>query len=639
VDHYDLQQMLSARNEFVPDDKRAIVKVLSRHAGRRFRLISTFPCMAEVFVDGRAMCVQLVSFDGIANKFTVRQSDNEMITIDFGQLTSVLDDGTVLRSFHEDCSRQEQRRYEVRLNELYYSYVGRGRSNLLLAKKRLASLGLSSNDEAIVRSVLKAGAFMTRLVDSSSVVEELGPFAEIILSDDAKAGGRFKRFPSLHVATTHDGSLLIVNGGWLVVDRSARFTVEARKFTARNGAIETLADRQIVRKLECLAMGELFERDEGEKAEVDVQEVLKELQLDQSPAGAKEALIRLGFWSTGEDIQKRYRATFQPWKPEILLAANTYVRYLQSTATSANGDSLSPKLPCILIDLPRTSFRDDGIGLRPRQITGRRIINGMKWEILVHITDMSDIYCPHPAINMTHADEQQQSLPKALAALQDAARTRGYSRYDLPIGPLHLLPPVVLGELSLDRSKRSVTLWAYIDERSGYVLDSGVERMMIPAVQTMTYAEATDVLKGKKENQALTIMARILEVWGLQHSRHKGIPERPVYADNNLNTEGHTLVDRALDLYSSEAIRLLRRRPVPSTPGAEVWRGGRLGTGVLRRYVDGQTQRQLLAILCTYGGAPLTLDECKEIGMTANDARNSITNLKSYRSNKAKTWK
>jgi RNB domain len=633
---------MDARNEFVPDDKRAIVSVLSEHAGRRLKLITTFPSTAEVFVDGRAMCVQLVSFDGIANKFTVRQSDNQLVTIDFGQLTSVLDDGTILRSFQEDCSRQGQRgRYEVRLDELYYSHVGRGRSNPL-AKKRLASLGLSSNDEAIVRNVLKAGAQMMRLVDSSSVVEELGPFAEIILSDDAKAGGRFKRFPSLHVATTQDGSLLIVNGGWLVVDRSTRFTVEARKFTARNGAIETLADRMIVRKLECLAMGELFERGEDEKAEVDVQEVLKELQLDQSPVGAKEALIRLGFWSTGEDIQKRYRITFQPWKTDILLAANTYVRYLQNTATSASGNPSRnglPKLPCILIDEARTSFRDDGIGLRPRQITGRRIMNEMKWEILVHITDMSDIYCPHPDINMTHEDEQQQSLPKALAALQDAARTRGYSRYDLPIGPLHLLPPVVLGELSLDRSKRSVTLWAYIDERSGYVLDSGVERAMIPAVQTMTYAEATDVLKGKKENQALMIMARILEVWYLQRSRHKGIPERPDYVDYSLNTEGHKIVDRALDLYSSEAIRMLRRRPIPTAPGAEPWRGGRLGTGVLRRYVDGQTQRQLLAILCRYGGAPLTLDECKEIGMTANDARNSIANLKSYRPKKAKNVK
>jgi hypothetical protein len=626
-------------DDLVPDDKRSIVSLLSKQVGRRLRLISSFPSMAEVFVDGQAMCVQLLSFDGTANKFQVRQSDGTLHTIDFGQLTSVLDDGTVLRSYHDDISREERRRYEVPLDELYYSYVGRGRFNPLV-KKRLAKWGQSSADEAILRSVLKAGANMARLVDASSVVQDLGPFADIILSDDAKAGGRFKRFPSVHVATTHDGAVLIVNGGWLVQDRSTRATVEARKFTARNGAVETIADRMIVRKLECYAMGELFERQEEEKAEVDVQAVLKELQLAESPEGAQQALIRLGFWSTGKDIKDRFRASFQPWKPEILLAASTYVRYLQCTATSPDEYSsrnVLAKLPCILIDDARTSFRDDGIGLRPRVITGRRVIEGMKWEILVHITDLSDVYCPQPVLDMTRMDEQGQLLSQALATLQDAARTRGYSRYDLPLGPLHLLPPTVLAELSLDRSRRSVTLWAYIDERSGRVVDSGVERTMIPEVKTMTYEAATDVLMGRKENQALEIMARLLGVWDNQHNQISTQYGQPAHLDYKLSTEGHKLVDRALDLYSSEATRLLGRRPFPRAPGADLSRGGRLATGVLRRYVDGQAQRQLLAILCRYGGAPLTRDECREIGLTANDRRNSIANLKSYRTTKTRT--
>jgi hypothetical protein len=156
-------------DDLVPDDKRSIVSLLSKQVGRRLRLISSFPSMAEVFIDGQARCVQLLSFDGTANKFQVRQSNGTLQTIDFGQLTSMLGDGTVLRSYHDDISREERRRYEVPLDELYYSYVGRGRFNPLV-KKRLAKWGQSSADEAILRSVLKAGANMARLVDASCVV-------------------------------------------------------------------------------------------------------------------------------------------------------------------------------------------------------------------------------------------------------------------------------------------------------------------------------------------------------------------------------------------------------------------------------------------------------------------------------------
>lgn len=49
-------------------------------------------------------------------------------------------------------------------------------------------------------------------------------------------------------------------------------------------------------------------------------------------------------------------------------------------------------------------------------------------------------------------------------------------------GPLHLLPPVGLEALSFvtdekDAINRCVTLWAYIDERNGKLLDAGLERV------------------------------------------------------------------------------------------------------------------------------------------------------------------
>lgn len=618
--------------EDLPDDKRRLLLVLSRHAGSRLRLLSRFPCLAEVFVDGRAICVDLLSVDATNEKLTIRESpDGKPQTIDFGQLTSVWGDSEagILRCGNDGVGSLN---CEHELEELYLSHVGRGRS-ASLTKKQISSMDLSPDDMTIVRKTLKAGENMARLLDSAKLASSLGPAAPAVLCQDSKEGGRFKRFPSVLVAAANEGAVIAVNGGWLVLDRSTRFTTEARKFVAHNGTIKSSADCRIVRKLECLAMGEIFDQEQVGKLDVDVQEVLKLMRLAESPSGAKATLIKLGLWSAGSDAQQKFKASFQPWKSEVLHAANSYAGFLQSNAAdiTPNSRTVLPRLPCLVIDNADTSFRDDGIGLRPRQITGRPVIDDLKWELLVHIADVSDIYCPFPSISVDHKDDDTRAVLESLHILQEAARTRGYSRYDLPFGPLHLLPPVILQELSLERSRRSVTLWSYIDEASGEVLDSGIERAVIPEPQVLTYAEATDVLNGDKENQALTVMNRLLEVWD-QRRKRKSNSKANVTLSPQSYSKGHQLVDRALDLYSHEALLLMGRRPVPWTPGAEAWRGGRVATGVLRRYVDGHAQRQILAVLCDYGGKPLNLNDCKEIGSAANDARNSISNLRSFRS-------
>jgi hypothetical protein len=95
------------------------------------------------------------------------------------------------------------------------------------------------------------------------------------------------------------------------------------------------------------------------------------------------------------------------------------------------------------------------------------------------------------------------------------------------------------------------------------------------------------------------------------------------------------LVDAALNLYTNIAMQLLQqiRAPIPRAIGADYsTRGGRGGTAPLRRYIDGQVQRQLLASLCHYG-TPMTLDECQQVSIIANQATNSIINIRATRSN------
>ncbi len=50
-------------------------------------------------------------------------------------------------------------------------------------------------------------------------------------------------------------------------------------------------------------------------------------------------------------------------------------------------------LPCACIDAARATFRDDAIGIRPRLSTGRRTnAAASKWEVLVHVMNVLDLY-------------------------------------------------------------------------------------------------------------------------------------------------------------------------------------------------------------------------------------------------------
>jgi hypothetical protein len=140
--------------------------------------------------------------------------------------------------------------------------------------------------------------------------------ASIILSKDATHGGRFKRFPCMVVRSeiTNDNvsAVTIINGGWLVSDQSVRAGAEGRQFAERSQEMNevTRADERIIRRLECLALGETFSTDE---LQVDVRETLKAMDLPLSKNGATDALVRIGRWSGNEDLSK-----LAPWSPEIV---------------------------------------------------------------------------------------------------------------------------------------------------------------------------------------------------------------------------------------------------------------------------------------------------------------------------------
>jgi len=315
-------------------------------------------------------------------------------------------------------------------------------------------------------------------------------------------------------------------------------------------------------------------------------------------------------------------------------------------------------LPCVCVDAKRTAFRDDAIGVRPREGTGREVDSeASKWEILVHITDVSDLYC-------AGIDDVEGKCH--LQCLQDAAKSRGFSRYDLPLGPLHLLPPRVLHTLSFSSKDTgchgAVTLWSYIDERNGKVLDAGVERTLISSPMQLSFDEASalmdvagadGVLKGStcaKARALLLVADRILNSWSERSRReNEAAYKRDVrlsmrdrqsrdldYRDDDngfQRTIGHRLVDSALDLYASVLSELLGKAnaPVPEAVGANhAKRGGRVATAPLRRYIDGEAQRQALAVLCDYG-SPMSVAECRNAGKIANEARNSMANFRAFK--------
>jgi len=543
--------------------------------------------------------------------------------------------------------------------------------------------------------------------------QEYRALAARLLAQDSELGGRFKRMPSTFVSrelnSNHDSvqSLTIINGGWLVVDQSVRAGSEARKFAGRvlevsntssistvsgggerNGSTSTTAwtisDERIAQRLECLAMGEVLStkqhqksenwNDVGQNLELDVRETMKVLGMPATPEAARDVLVRIGRWSKGATP-----AAVQPWSPKVLEAARWYADYCDTikaskTAALQNDRIDLTKLPFLCVDAQRTSFRDDAIGLRPRSVTGRKVSKASKWEILISIVDVSDIYLEGQSVT---SNEVAPSHRDRFKVLRDAAATRAVSRYDLPLGPLHLLPPVALKALSFDtvkpgeRSKtyhRCVTVWVYIDETTGKLLDAGVERSAISQPVALSYATATNLLEGKldttgddalgKTRQLLCVLWRNLHVWS-QHRRKGSVaaqrredrlaskeyvasqtvlsdgkqPRRDDGSDGFQRTSGHKLVDMSLDIYSYVIADLIKREKafVPQQAGSEQGRGGRVATAPLRRYIDGMAQRQVLSVLCNHGARAMTKAECIRVSQQATEAYNSVSNIRSVK--------
>ena len=682
-------------------------------------------------------------------------NDNTMV-IDLGQLTTIWwqnDDGNkdFLYSPDTDSSNTKGSIFSSlsppssfplghinkSLDHLYKSRVGWARNthskNGGLTKKQVAKLVAESPDscqatsvEEVLRQVIKTGSGFARLVDSidameilfdnfrsgnkdeSSVLKQDRAIAAFALQQDSQTGGRFKRMPCQFVSSSssnkNGGTITIVNGGWIVLDRGVRATSEGRKFAERDDPGVTAADGQIIHRLECLAMGEssIFKADD---LELNVRETLKRMDLPVTPGGAKDALIKIGKWSAAaSNSTKEYhhqKTKVNPWSQTVLEASEWYrdmdkqrrrniYQSIQRQRQHQGNNVLVhqlledrtdlTKLPSICIDAARTSFRDDAIGVRPRAATGRKVRGSNKWEILFHIADVSDIYAPKPnSIHHVPVDNDDKSTTESyLQVLRDAAASRGTSRYDLPLGPLHLMPPAVLQSLGLETIQpdltsqefvrmdrpsinRCVTLWAYIDQQTGRLLDCGLERSIISCPLALSYASATDLLDGGMEKQdpildkaraILAIADRNLNLWNEYHQLHSaaaqareerllvretvgkqihktsGQQQRDDGREGFQRTRGHRLVDIGLELHGFAVNGLLRRKKasVPRLAGTGRDRLGRIATGPLRRYVDGMAQRQVLALFCGYGGDPMTKDECAKVGKEATKVINTISN-------------
>ena len=396
------------------------------------------------------------------------------------------------------------------------------------------------------------------------------------------------------------------------------------------------------------------------------------MTLPCTPEGAREALIQLGVWS--ENVQS---FTTQRWSDEVLRAVEWYqimnekrrerlakvLRVGKNVPRELEGRIDLSKLPCICIDAAGTSFRDDAIGVRSRASTDRKVLKSSKWEILIHTADISDLYSP--AI-VNRSEELQR--------LQQAAAKRGKSRYDLPTGPLHLLPPSLLDTLSLHTVhpddgenpngsfNRCVTVWLYIDEATGKLLDAGMERTLISNPIALSFQTATDILDGKTSNQSpglekarviLGVVERDVTLWKTFYNQNNGpttrtrekrleareVVDRHIFGpdvskrgddgrDGFVRTKGHRVVDMCLELHGYALKGLMHRAgaSVPYVAGTK--RDGRVASAPLRRYIDGVAQRQALAVLCKFGGDPLSSEECASIGKEATEAVNAISNVR-----------
>jgi hypothetical protein len=86
----------------------------------------------------------------------------------------------------------------------------------------------------------------------------------------------------------------------------------------------------------------------------------------------------------------------------------------------------------------QTSFRDDDIGVCPQALTGKKVnLEASKWEIILHIADVFNIYAPPETTNISN----DPNTSEFLKVLGKAAVSHGISQYDLPLGLLQVLPP------------------------------------------------------------------------------------------------------------------------------------------------------------------------------------------------------
>uniref|UniRef100_A0A7S4EQK3 RNB domain-containing protein n=1 Tax=Pseudo-nitzschia australis TaxID=44445 RepID=A0A7S4EQK3_9STRA len=543
--------------------------------------------------------------------------------------------------------------------------------------------------------------------------------------------------PSSSTATTT--TLTLLNGGWTVVDQSVRAAAEARNFVdaemkkgGGSGIGIFAADpnnERILCRLESLACGEKLRKQQrggnggSIKLEVDVRTVLETMNLPLSSEGAQEALIRMGRWTkTGSNTEDgKTTMQYERWSPEVLEAAKWYThmdRFRRRTMKSeilklrsenrkqkqrpAKKSSLSTlegrtdltNLPCICVDAQRVSFRDDAFGIRKRSSTGRKVKKAAsEWELLFHIADVSDIFSPQSEVvgspcasgtaagQSTAAKTSIEDQKKHLQELKKAAQSRIRSEYNLPLGPLHLLPTNVLSSLSLDAFKqdwtsdpttwpsswqtmdrengsvnRAVTLWVYIDERNGFILDMGFERSIISRPLALSFKTATNLLEASDEQQhkfpPMLAKARVLlskveqniqkyneyrmKTQDSARAREKKLASREfvsnqVYRGRNnrrrddgsdgfQRSRGHKLVDSILECYESAFRMMIRKRKalVPHHQGLN--NDGRSASSPLRTYLHGLAQRQALSILCGYGGEPINDKQCKEIGQSIRNA-------------------
>ncbi|KAL3913190.1 MAG: hypothetical protein SGARI_000777 [Bacillariaceae sp.] len=516
------------------------------------------------------------------------------------------------------------------------------------------------------------------------------------------------------VANEDRDQVHILNGGWLVVDQNVRATTEGLQFAAqqqpvagvkekssstvtstsmKGDSVQFAADDRIAHRLECLAMGEepISSNKSNDKSllEKDVRATLSAMNLPATQQGAREALLRTGRWTNAARGAK-----VSPWSKDVLDAADWFGSASQQqkqalyNAARKDGDVQGridlTKLPCVCVDAANTAFRDDAIGVRPRASTGRKVnLEASKWEILLHIADVSDVYADKSDLHSIDHDGN-------LKMLRNAACTRGTSRYDLPNGPLHMMPLPVLNDLSLKAFKPDwtsalsvaeqqkqqqqtvdpcVTMWVYIDERTGKVLDAGLERTIISRPIALTFQTATQLLEGKytvttndhgtadpmakKLSAMLGVVDRNVQKWksyrqstskraeareermsayeGMSRQVHGGgNNRRDDGKDGFKRTRGHRLVDASMDLHGYGLATLVRKAgaSLPSIIGAK---DARIGTGPLRRYIDGMAQRQALSVLCDYEGRPWSKQECFEISKQATDTLNRISNTNASR--------